>query len=76
MSSVRVVARLVDGGGTDWVFGEEFLAKLTALEAQGLTGKALINMLISDDWGAPPLVVTISWEGPDGGRIVRAIEYD
>jgi hypothetical protein len=76
MNSVKVEAKLVDGGAQDWVFGPEFLAKLKRLEAQGLTGKNLIHELISDDWGAPPVIITISWNGPDGRRIERKIPYE
>jgi hypothetical protein len=76
VNSVKVEVRLVDGGAQDWTFGSEFLAKLAALDAQGLTGKDLIHALLSDDWGAPPVIVTIIWTGSDGRRHVRKIEYD
>ena len=76
MSSVKVEAKLVDGGAQDWVFGPEFLEKLKMLEAQGLAGKNLIHELLSDDWGAPPVIITISWAGADGRRVQRKIPYD
>jgi len=76
MKSVRVVARLVDGGEMDWAFGPEFLTKLGALEARGLSGKGLIHELLTDDWGPPPVTVTISGTGPDGRRLKRTIAYD
>jgi hypothetical protein len=74
--SVRVVAKLVDGGAQDWTFGADFLAKLKRLEASRTTGKALIEALLGDDWAAPPSIVTISWVGADGRREKRVIEYD
>lgn len=76
MQSVRVEARLVDGGAMDWVFGPEFVSKLKALEKDGLVGRALVHEILTDDWGAPPIVVTVSWTEPTGERVERNINYD
>lgn len=76
MKSVKVEAKLVDGGAQDWVFGPEFLEKLKRLEAQGVTGKSLVHELLSDDWGAPPVIITISWTSSDGYRGERKIPYE
>ncbi|MGD0992877.1 MAG: hypothetical protein ABR998_10435 [Gemmatimonadales bacterium] len=75
-NSVNVEARLADGGAQDWVFGPEFLTKLAALDARGLTGKGLIEALLTDDWAAPPVTIKISWIRADGRRAVRTITYD
>jgi hypothetical protein len=76
MSSIRVVASLVNDDEQDFAFGDDFLRKLAALEARGLKGKALINDLITDDWAAPPNFITITGSHPDGRRINRVISYD
>jgi hypothetical protein len=74
--SVTVEARLVDGGAQDWVFGPSFLAKLSSLDVQGVTGKKLIHELLTDDWAAPPVVILISWTDANGRFAERKIPYD
>jgi hypothetical protein len=76
MSSVSVVARLVDGSAQDWAFGEEFLERLAALEREGLKGRGLIDSLLGDDWGPPPLSIRITWTRQDGALIDRQIVYE
>ena len=71
MTAVTVEASLVDGGAQTFTFGSEFLVKLRQLEAAGLTGRALINELITDDWSAPPRGIRITAAGVD-----RWIPYD
>ena len=76
MKSVKVDIRLADGGAQDWHEGPEFLARLAAPGARGVAGKELIHQLITDDWAAPPVIVTISWVDPSGHARKRQIEYD
>ncbi len=73
---VMVEARLVDGGALDLTFGPEILVELDALDARGVTGKALIHTLITDDWGPPPVIVTLSWVRTDGRAMRRSIPYE
>jgi hypothetical protein len=41
------------------------LSELSSLQAQGFSGKELIQCLLTDDWAAPPLMVDISGPGLD-----------
>lgn len=74
--AVRVTASLVDGGAMDWTFGPNFLTRMERLSREGLTGKLLVDALITDDWAAPPSVVTVSWVDSDGRAGRRVILYD
>lgn len=74
--NITVSIRLVDGGFIKYVADEEFLSRLKALERQGLTGKALVNQLISDDWAAPPLTVQIFGTDQDGRSVDISIPYN
>ena len=59
--TVRVQVLTVDGGGMDYLEGNYILAKYDKAVHAGLTGRALVNEVISDDWAAPPRKVTISF---------------
>ena len=74
--AVKVYVRLVDGGDMEMRLPAEALQRLERLEAEGYTGKWLIHELLTDDWGPPPVVVTISGTHPDGRWIERKIPYD
>jgi hypothetical protein len=76
VTSLRVVARLVDGGEHDFSYGQEFLNRLADLEARGYNGKELIHALITDDWAAPPVVVTVDGTDADGRQVQRVLPYD
>lgn len=51
MTSISVSIRMVDGSLSEFTADEGFLNKLCALQAQGLRGKQLIHVLLSNDWG-------------------------
>jgi hypothetical protein len=76
MASLKVVARLVDGGEQDLYAPPDLLRKLAAFEKQGLTGKHLVHALFTDDWGAPPQMIVITGSDSSGRRIHRVLEYD
>jgi hypothetical protein len=76
MSTIKVSIRLVNGSLQEFTEGPEFLHKLRSLQSQGLTGQELVDCLISDDWGAPPIVVEISWKDSDGKNYEIRIPYD
>jgi hypothetical protein len=73
---VQVSIRFVDGGFQEYSESSDFLLRLTELQNQGHEGRALINALISDDWGAPPLCVQIKGKGLNGSEIDLQITYD
>jgi hypothetical protein len=73
---VSVAIHLVDGSLWEQDHGQELLKRLAMLEASGLSGKALIDQLLGDDWGAPPEHVNISGRDVDGRLIERVIGYD
>ena len=54
---IQVSIRFVDGGFQEYSESTDFLSRLTELQNQGYEGRELINTLITDDWGAPPLSV-------------------
>ena len=55
----RVSIGFVDGSGDAYEESAAFMRKLKELQSQGLEGRALIEALITDDWGPPPKHVTI-----------------
>lgn len=67
-------AYLVNGEMLD--LGVVIEASLKRLQAEGYSGRALIDALITDDWGAPPRFVEIVGKGADGKRISLRIPYD
>ena len=40
------------------------------------SGKELIDMLMSDDWGAPPTGMVISATSQDGREVIIIVPYD
>jgi hypothetical protein len=69
MNSIRVSIHLDNGDLQEFRKGPGFLERLRSLQARGVEGKALIDELITDDWGVPPRVVIISGVAPDGQRL-------
>ena len=51
--------------------GDHYVSKYKSLVAQGYEGKALIDALLTDDWGALPLRVRIQ----ENGNEVAVIPY-
>lgn len=76
MNEVTISIRLIDGAFHEYKIGTAILEELRAFEQQGLSGKSLINNLISDNWGASPISVTISGKDEDGKDFVQSIFYD
>ncbi|CAG9933275.1 hypothetical protein [Candidatus Nitrotoga arctica] len=75
MNAIQVSIRLVDGGMQEFTCGHELLHKLHSLQSQGLAGKQLIHRLITDDWGAPPVLVEIKDIGLNGESLAIRIPY-
>jgi hypothetical protein len=74
--AITALIRYIDGGASDYPVDDGDLDRLAALEASGLTGKALIDAWISDDWGAPPTDITIRGVTSRGRRVDRTLYYD
>lgn len=62
IKNLEISISLVDGGLM--IYSELFTS-----------GKELINTLISDDWGAPPLLLTITSKTDDGKTVTISIPY-
>ena len=73
---IQVSISFTDGDFQEYAESSDFLSRLTELQNQGYEGKKLINALISDDWGAPPLVVQIKGRVPNGSEIDLQIPYN
>jgi hypothetical protein len=65
MTTVLVKIHFANGDFQEFTKGPEFLSELSSLQAQGFSGKELIQCLLTDDWAAPPLMVDISGPGLD-----------
>jgi hypothetical protein len=76
MNAIKVSIRLADGGFHEFTKGPEILKELKSLQLEGYSGRQLIDNLISDDWGAPPIVVTISGTAENGNKVVHTIPYE
>jgi len=73
---VQVSITFVDGGFQEYSESNELLSRFMELQNQGYEGKELINALISDDWGSPPLSVHIKGKLPNGSEIDVQIPYN
>ncbi|MDO8777997.1 MAG: hypothetical protein Q7K57_56630 [Burkholderiaceae bacterium] len=74
--NIKVQISFVNGDSSEWDENEEFVDHLVELQKCGLTGKELVNTLITDDWGPPPRNITISWTNPDGVAFDVNIYYE
>lgn len=73
----KVIIRTVDGGLQEYEDpGSSLVQKLIALQNEGYNGKQLIDLLISDDWGPPPLTVEIKGKSVDGAKVNVVIPYE
>lgn len=73
---MKVSCRLADGSQLDWVAKPDVLQRLRQLQASGCAGKALVDRLLTDDWGPPPVTVTISGQDEEGKRVNVVLDYD
>jgi hypothetical protein len=75
---LRLEVHLVDGSLMDIPESnpDRFFVKLERLKAQGLEGKELVNKLITDDWGAPPISVVVKGRMEDGEVFSFTLPYD
>ena len=74
---IKVIIRTVDGGLQEYEEpGSRLIQKLIALQNDGYKGKQLIDLLVSDDWGPPPLTVEIKGKSEDGVKVNVTIPYE
>lgn len=73
---ITISIRFVNGSMQEYTENDFFIGELRKLENQGYRGKSLINILISDDWGAPPTSVNIKGKLADGSVINESIRYE
>ncbi len=75
---LRLEVHTVDGGILDIPEDnpDEFMKKLSDLRTSGLEGKRLLNQLITDDWGVPPLLVLVKGKYKNGEEINFTLPYD
>ena len=73
---INVTVRFVDGGLQEFEENDHFLAQLNALQNEGYKGKQLINKLITDDWGPPPVLIEIKGKKADGTSVDLKILYN
>ncbi len=69
---------LVNGGIEDIPVdnAEKFLLKLKRLREMGYHGKQLVNELISDDWGPPPVIIVVKGKLHSGKSVNFTLTYD
>jgi hypothetical protein len=75
---LMLVVHLVDGGIMDIPEdnAEQFLKKLKQLRDMGYEGKQLVNELITDDWGPPPVAVVVKGKLLNGKTVNFTLSYD
>ncbi len=69
---------LVNGGIADIPVdnAEKFLLKLKRLRDMGYQGEQLVNELITDDWGPPPVIVVVKGKLLSGKSVNFTLTYD
>lgn len=75
-SLVKVHVRVVNGRAWDFEMPWSFVVQARAMQARGVEDWRIVNELITDDWGAPPLVVEVTGTGPDGKPVALTLRYD
>ena len=56
---IKITVYYVNGKMSEWDEPNSIIKKLYNIEQSGLSGKSLINSLFTDDWGCPPIFVSI-----------------
>ena len=73
---IKVSIQLVNGGLNEFIEPDSIVGKLRRLKSEGLEGKALVDSLITDDWGPPPTVIHLTGTTDDGQKINERIIYE
>ena len=73
---IQVLISFVDGSSQEYEENDSFVDSLQQLKEQGYKGKPLVHVLITDDWGTPPLYVKILGVTSTGKEINEHIPYN
>jgi hypothetical protein len=73
---LKVEIALANGSAMDLAEDDRFYEKLLRLRYDEFEGRQLVDELISDDWGAPPIGVRITGELSDGTVIDEYIQCE
>ncbi len=73
---IKVSIHLINGDLQELLENDNFISRLDTLQRQGYKGKVLVNELITDDWGAPPVYVQITGTTSGGAEINVRIPYN
>ncbi|MFT5659615.1 MAG: hypothetical protein ACI9TV_000237 [Sulfurimonas sp.] len=73
---IKIEVRYVNGDMSEFEENDSFISNLRNLESKGLVGKALIDSLITDDWGVPPSGIIIKGKRSNGAVIKEVINYN
>ncbi|HEY4306545.1 MAG TPA: hypothetical protein VGM82_18865 [Gemmatimonadaceae bacterium] len=74
--TIQVAISYVDGGYSEQDYDASIVTRLRELQAKGLTGKRLVDRLLTDDWAAPPTIVELKGVAPDGSAVDIRLAYD
>lgn len=66
----------VNGSYQEFEESDSIFVKLKTLQKSGLEGKALVHELLTDDWGAPPVIVKLTGVLEDGTIVDENIGYN
>ena len=72
---IRVAINFVDGGYQEYTESLRIIDSLNQLRSRGFEGKELIDTLLTDDWGPPPSIVSLTGTLEDGTRVDERIAY-
>lgn len=76
MTAVTVKIRFVNGDYHEFDGEPELLDSLAELQAQGWEGKQLVDLLLTSDWGPPPVSVDICSTDQAGQAVELRIFYE
>ena len=72
---IKVSISFVDGGAQDWTEPDSIYSRYLSLRRSGYEGKVLVDELLTDDWGPPPVGVQLSGTLGDGTAVNEYIPY-
>lgn len=72
---IKISVPTVDGGLLEFNKSDSIIDRLSTLRRSGYVGKELIHALITDDWGPPPVGISICGTLKDGTRVDEYIAY-
>ena len=73
---LEAIVRRVDGSLWEIPLVQQQLIELYDLQEQGYMGKSLIDLWLTDDWGAPPIYVDVQGKDTEGNDVDIRLLYD